>query len=37
MTGFKSFEDIECWQLARRLANEIYVISGRGMKGAKYK
>jgi len=25
MTGFKSFEDIESWQLARRLANEIYV------------
>jgi len=30
MTGFRSFEDIESWQLARRLANEIYVISGRG-------
>ena len=30
MTGFKSFEDIESWQLARRLANEIYVISGHG-------
>ena len=37
MTGFKSFEDIESWQLARRLANEIYVISVHGMKGAKYK
>ena len=30
MTGFKSFEDIESWQLARRLANEIYVISRHG-------
>ena len=30
MTGFKSFEDIESWQHARRLANEIYVISGHG-------
>ncbi|MBI3938381.1 MAG: four helix bundle protein [Betaproteobacteria bacterium] len=30
MTGFKNFEDIESWQIARRLANEIYVISGRG-------
>lgn len=30
MTGFKSFEDIESWKIARRLANEILVISGHG-------
>ena len=30
MTGFKSFEDIESWQIARRLANEIFVITGHG-------
>lgn len=30
MTGFKSFEDIERWKIARRLANEIFVISGHG-------
>ena len=30
MTGFKSFEDIESWQIARRLAHEIFVISGHG-------
>ncbi|MDP2239601.1 MAG: four helix bundle protein [Burkholderiales bacterium] len=30
MTGFKSFEDIESWKIARRLANEIFVISGHG-------
>ena len=30
MASIKGFEDIEGWKLARRLTNEIYIISNRG-------
>ncbi len=36
MATFKRFEDIQAWQKARVLTNEIYVISGSGDFGKDY-
>ena len=36
MGTFRTFEDIEAWQLARRLTKEVYLASGRGAFGREF-
>jgi four helix bundle protein len=36
VTTFRSFEDIQAWQLARALTKDVYTLSGQGELGRDY-